>query len=200
MPGVSSRSRDGDGSGSVSPNGDLQTVHYREQVLRQLGTTHASLVTANQVHGSRTVIVQTRPRQPFPDTDGLLTKTAGLPLAVYVADCCAVYLVDRRTPAIGLLHSGKKGTKANIAGHAIASMQQAFQTNPGDVLAVLGPSIGPCHYEMDIGSEIEKQLRDAGVRDIVHPRLCTACHLDHFYSYRAEKGQTGRMLAVLMLI
>lgn len=174
-------------------------VAYHERVLGQLGTTRTSLVTANQVHGSQIVIVRTRPRLPIPDTDGLLTKAAGLPLGVYVADCCAVYLVDRKTPAIGLLHAGKKGTQANIAGEAIASMQRAFQTDPADVLAVLSPCIGPCHYEMDIPTEIERQLRQAGVRDVVNPRICTGCHLDEFYSYRVEKGQTGRMLAVMML-
>jgi hypothetical protein len=175
-------------------------VRYHEDVLNALGTTRTSLVTANQIHGSQIVVVRTRPRLPIPDTDGLLTKVAGLPLGVYVADCCAVFLVDRKTPAIGLLHSGKKGTQENIAGEAIASMQRAFKTDPGNVLAVLSPCVGPCHYEMDISTRIEEQLRAAGVRDIVNPRLCTACDLDRFYSYRAEKGQTGRMLATMMLI
>lgn len=174
-------------------------VHHHEAVLNALGTTRTSLVTAHQVHGSQICVVRTRPRLPIPDTDGLLTKAAGLPIGVYVADCCAVYLVDRKTPAIGVLHSGKKGTLADIAGEAIDSMRRAFQTDPQDVLAVLSPCVGPCHYEMDVPGEIERQLRTAGVIDVVNPSICTACDLDRFYSYRAEKGQTGRMLAVMML-
>lgn len=185
-------------NGSV-PLDHGKLVIYHEAVLNTLETTRTSLVTANQVHGSQICVVRTRPRLPIPDTDGLLTKTAGLPIGVYVADCCAVYLVDRRTPAIGLLHSGRKGTLAGIAGEAIDSMRRAFDTRPSDVLAVLGPCVGPCHYEMDIPSAIGKQLRDAGVGEIVNSGICTACDLDRFYSYRAEQGQTGRMLAVMML-
>jgi YfiH family protein len=175
-------------------------VHYHERVLNRLGTTRTSLVTANQVHRSQVVIVRTRPRLPIPDTDGLLTKVAGLPLGVYVADCCAVYLVDRKTPAIALLHSGRQGTRSNIAGDAVASMQRAFQSDPADILAVLSPCIGPCHYEFDIPGTIEEQLRAAGVREIVNLRVCTGCHVEHFYSYRVERGRTGRMLAVMMLV
>lgn len=174
-------------------------VRYHEDVLNQLDTTRTSLVTANQVHGSRVVVVRTRPRLPISETDGLLTQSRGLPLGVYVADCCAVYLADRKTPAIGLLHAGKRGTQANIAGAAIGSMQRAFGTEPGNVLAVLSPCIRPCHYEMDIPAAIERQLRDAGVADVVNTGVCTACDTEQFYSYRAEKGDTGRMLAVLML-
>lgn len=157
-------------------------------------------MSANQTHGSQIAIVRTRPRLPIPDADGLITKAAGLPLGVYVADCCAVFLVDHKTHAIGLLHSGRKGTLAHIAAGAIGSMQHAFQTDPSDVLAVLSPCVGPCHYEMDIPATIEQQLRGAGVRDVINPRICTACHLEQFYSYRAEKGQTGRMLAVMMMV
>jgi copper oxidase (laccase) domain-containing protein len=78
-------------------------------------------------------------------------------------------------------------------------MRQRFGTNAAECLAFIGPSIGPCHYEMDIWSGIETQLRETGVRDIHNPRVCTACHLDRYYSYRAEQGQTGRMLAILAL-
>ncbi len=134
-----------------------------------------------------------------PMVDALVTATNGLPLVIRCADCAAVFIVDQHTPAIGLIHSGKKGTLANIAGNTLAMMGQRYGTDPRNCLAFIGPSIGPCHYEMDIWSGIEGQLREAGVRDIHNPRLCTACHLDRYFSYRAEKGQTGRMLAVLSL-
>ena len=52
---------------------------------------------------------------------------------------------------------------------------------------------------MDLWTPIEDQLRATGVRDLHHPRICTACHLDRYYSYRAEQGRTGRMLALLVL-
>jgi copper oxidase (laccase) domain-containing protein len=134
-----------------------------------------------------------------PMVDALVTTAKDLPLVIRCADCAAVFIVDRHTPAIGLIHSGKKGTLANIAGNTLAMMTQRYGTDPRDCLVMIGPSIGPCHYEMDIWSGIEGQLREAGVREIHNPRICTACHLDRYFSYRAEKGHTGRMLAVLSL-
>jgi copper oxidase (laccase) domain-containing protein len=124
--------------------------------------------------------------------DALITWQPDLPLVIRCADCAPVFIVDRTTPAIALIHSGKKGTLANVVGATLQKMT-------GDCLAVIGPSIGPCHYEMDIWAGIEQQLREAGVRDIHNPRICTACRLDRYFSYRAEKGQTGRMFAVLAL-
>jgi hypothetical protein len=135
----------------------------------------------------------------LPLVDALATSARNLPLVIRCADCAAVFLVDRRTPAVALVHSGKKGTSADIVGNTLTTMAQRFGTDPGECLALISPSIGPCHYEMDIWNGIEEQLREAGVRDIHNPRVCTACHLDRYYSYRAEKGQTGRMLAVFAL-
>ncbi len=131
--------------------------------------------------------------------DALATSVRNLPIVIRCADCAAVFLVDRRTPAIALVHSGKKGTAANIVGSTMVTMRQKFGTNPADCTALISPSIGPCHYETDIWSDLERQLRQAGVSDIHNPRVCTACHLDRYFSYRAEKGQTGRMFAVLAL-
>ncbi len=152
---------------------------------------------ADQPHGAG-VAHATGPGE-HTGADALITRIAGLPLVVRVADCAAVYLVDRRTPAIGLIHSGKKGTQLNIAGATVVAMEREFGTDPGDCLAVISPSIGPCHYEVDLWAGIEAQLRAAGVREIHNPRCCTACHLDRFYSYRAEKGHTGRHLAKICI-
>ena len=66
-------------------------------------------------------------------------------------------------------------------------------------MAFISPSIGPCHYEVDLWDGIERQLREMGVCEIHNPRVCTACHLDRYFSYRAEQGRTGRMFAVLAL-
>jgi copper oxidase (laccase) domain-containing protein len=78
-------------------------------------------------------------------------------------------------------------------------MEAQLGTCLQNCLAFISPSIGPCHYEMNIWSGIEQQLRNAGVADIHNPHICTACHLDRYFSYRAEHGKTGRMLAVLSL-
>jgi YfiH family protein len=176
---------------------DTKADGYQETVCRAAGFDPCGAAWAEQTHGNGVVAV-TGPGYT-PVADGLVTRKPGLPLIVRCADCAAVYVVDRRTAAIGLAHSGKKGTQANIAGNMLATMAAAFGTRPSDCVAVISPCIGPCHYEVDLWAGIEAQLRAAGVEEIHGPRVCTACHLDRYYSYRAEKGQTGRMYALLAL-
>jgi len=174
---------------------DTKADDFQQRFVESLG--FANFARAGQPHGAR--IGHVSFSTCIKDVDGLVTRTPNLPLVVRCADCAAVFIADRTTPAIGLVHSGKKGTEARIATQALVAMQRDFGTTPHDCLAFISPSIGPCHYEMDIWSAIEQQLRDSGVRQIHNPRICTACHLDRYFSYRAEKGKTGRMLAVLAL-
>lgn len=178
---------------------DTRADEFEGRVLTALGFASGRFASAEQTHGHGVAVVFETTGQRVPLVDALVTSTKHLPLVIRCADCAAVFIVDRRAPAIALVHSGRKGTLANIVGNTLATMQQRFGTDPADCLAFIGPSIGPCHYEMDIWSGIEQQLREAGVRDIHNPRICTACHLDRYFSYRAERGQTGRMLAVLAL-
>jgi len=175
---------------------DTKSEEFEGRVLQSLGFTASA--SAEQPHGAGVAIVQA-PTSPIPDVDALATRRPNLALVIRCADCAAVFVVDRATPAIALIHSGKKGTQANIVGNAIDTMHREFATVARDCIAFISPSIGPCHYEMDIWSGVEAQLRDAGVREIHNPRTCTACHLDRYFSYRAEKGNTGRMFALLSL-
>jgi copper oxidase (laccase) domain-containing protein len=78
-------------------------------------------------------------------------------------------------------------------------MGQEFGVGPGDLIAQLSPCIRPPHYEIDFATEIARQCRNAGIKEIHDCGVCTACDLEHYYSYRAEKGKTGRMLALLAL-
>src|SRR6266567_3432156 len=131
----------------------IDVSHDKAEVLKRLDAVHYEirnaidvgdwpLFTAEQIHGNEIGVVETCSRGPvgreFPGCDGIITNQRGIALGVYVADCCAVYIVDSKTPAIGLV-----------------------------------------------------QIHDSDV--------CTACDLDRYYSYRAEKGKTGRMLALLGL-
>ena len=177
---------------------DTKVDEFEERFVIAQGFSPDSYASAEQPHGN-TITVPGKGARRVPHADALATCETGLPLVVRCADCAAVYVVDRQTPAIALIHSGKKGTLGNIVGHTVFRMQMEFDTHPHDCLAFIGPSIGPCHYELDIWSGIERQLHDAGVREIHNPRVCTACHLDRYFSYRAEKGKTGRMFALLAL-
>jgi YfiH family protein len=178
---------------------DTKADDFEARALLTLGFVSNRFVSAEQTHGNGVAAVFETTGERVPMVDALVTNTKDLPLVIRCADCAAVFIVDRHTPVIALVHSGKKGTLANVVGNTLTVMRQRFGTDPGDCLSLIGPSIGPCHYEMDIWSGIEGQLREAGVREIHNPRICTACHLDRYFSYRAERGHTGRMLAVLSL-
>jgi copper oxidase (laccase) domain-containing protein len=177
----------------------LDAAHRAARV--KLGMGHGFLATAEQVHGKRVAVID-RPLKgdrSFADADGLVTNQHGISLGIYVADCCAVFLVDPVRRAIGLVHSGKKGSALAIVKEAIAAMQKHFKTRPQDLIVQLSPCIRPPHYEIDFAAEIVRQARAAGVEQVHDSNICTACALTRYYSYRAEKGRTGRMLALLGL-
>ena len=178
---------------------NLDKVHRQARQLLGLGD--QKFITVRQVHGDKIARVDSVPAADhcFEDCDGLVTNQRDVCLGVYVADCCAVYLVERNARAIGLVHSGKKGTALGVVRRAIESMRQKFGIESGDLIVQLSPCIRPPHYEIDFAADIVRQCRDAGIEEIFDGGICTACDLDHYYSYRAEKGRTGRMLALLGL-
>jgi len=187
----------------------IDVVTDRETALTRLWSVHREaadelgfsgpFVTAEQVHGHLVTRVNAAQSDPTPGADGLITSTPGLTLAIYVADCAAVYLADKTGKAIGLVHSGKKGTEQNITGQAITAMQREFGTNPADLIVQIAPCIRPPHYEIDFAADIIRQARAAGVQDVHDCGTCTASDPETYYSYRREKGQTGRLLALLAL-
>ena len=183
---------------TLRTSADTKADDFERRFVAAQGFSPDSYACAEQPHGN-SVGVPTREARRMPDVDALATCEPGLPLVVRCADCAAVYLVDRGRPAIALIHSGKKGTLGNIVGNMIERMRSQFGTRPQDCVAFISPSIGPCHYEVDLWSTIDRQLQEERVREIYSPRVCTACHLDRYFSYRAEKGKTGRMLALLAL-
>jgi polyphenol oxidase len=180
---------------------DTKADDFPQRMLQSLG--FSRFATAEQTHGNGVAVVTDLSGRldpsTFPGVDALVTRAANLPLVIRCADCAGVFVVDRATPAIALVHSGKRGTLANVVGNTLATMREAFGTDPRQCVAVISPSIGPCHYEMDIWSGVEGQLREAGVLEVHNPRVCTACQIDRYFSYRAERGHTGRMFAVLAL-
>ncbi len=133
-----------------------------------------------------------------PEVDGLISLAAGEMLGIYVADCGAIWLADRGSGAVGLLHSGKKGTELGILTGAVARMGREFGTRPEDLVVVLGPCIRPPDYEVDFAREIARQAEIAGVGEFHDEGRNTAGDLAAYYSYRLEKGRTGRMLALIV--
>jgi polyphenol oxidase len=192
----------------------IDVSHDKAEVLKRLDTAHHKirnaigmgdwpLFTSQQIHGSKIAAADDCSRRPvggdFPGCDGIITNQRGVALGVYVADCCAVFIVDPKTPAIGLVHSGRKGTELGVVPNAIEQMINRFTSDPANMIVQLSPCIRPPHYEVDFAAEIVNQCRALGVKEIHDPGICTAYDLDRYYSYRAEKGKTGRMLALIGL-
>jgi copper oxidase (laccase) domain-containing protein len=178
----------------------LEAAHL--EIRRTLGVADLPLLTAEQIHGNKVAIVDLpiHSDKHFTGCDGLITNQRGITLGIHVADCCAVYIVDPKTPAIGLVHSGKKGTELAVVTNAIMQMNSRFGSKASDLIVQLSPCIRPPHYEIDFAAKIIEQVRNHGVEKIYDSGVCTACQLDRYYSYRAEKGRTGRMLALLGLL
>jgi len=199
----------------------IDVAHDKTEVLERLDAAHREirnavgmgewpLFTAEQVHGSNIAVIDEVgsarcadrtpqrgvPTKEFPACDGIITNQRGVALGIYVADCCAVYIVDPKTPAIGLVHSGRKGTKLGVVTNAVRQMINRFGSDPAEMIVQLSPCIRPPHYEVDFAAHIIRQCRTFGIHQIHDSGTCTACDLERYYSYRAEKGKTGRMLAV----
>ena len=176
----------------------LTPVH--EQVLAEGGIAPKMLRRAQQVHGNKVALVgDIGCSFPVEGVDGLFCGgKADCCLGIYVADCAAVWIYDTETGCRGLVHSGKLGTQQNIVGELLRSMRKTLGVQPQNCVAVISPCIRPPHYEVDIPTAIKTQLAEAGLapENIMDSELDTAADLDTFYSYRVEKGKTGRMLAL----
>ena len=147
----------------------------RARLLRKLKVQDASgnpwpLVTLNQIHSS---VIHRVTQPPYPgaqsDTgqpaalrpqalggDGLITNARGVLLAVKVADCLPVIVADRKRKAVGVFHAGWRGTVQRIVEKGIGEMRRQLGCDPANLIAVIGPGIGACCYE--IGEEVENEF------------------------------------------
>ena len=170
---------------------------YHQTVLQGLGP--RVLRIGQQIHGNEVAVVDRGSPQKTPGVDALITNDPEVVLGIYVADCCAIYFVDPVRVVIGIAHSGRKGTEQNIAGMALERIVTGFGSAPQDLVVQLSPCIRPPFYEVDFAAQIVNQLQAGGVRQIYDGGENTGADLERFYSYRMEKGSTGRMLAFLTL-
>jgi len=128
----------------------------RELLCQAVGVDIALAVTSQQVHASHIHFAQAADAgrgahdhaAAVPATDALATDQPGLPLMLFYADCVPVLILDPVRPAVAVCHAGWKGTLARIAAKTVLAMSEHYGTNPGDCLVGIGPSIGPCCYEV----------------------------------------------------
>jgi len=215
---------------SVSVPDEKDNVYAnRRRAYGLYGRDTGSVVHAHLVHGNDVARVTRADDGTWASrVDGIITDEPGCALTMNFADCAPILLYDPRRRAIGIGHAGWKGAIVDLPGAMVRAMQQTFGSRPQDLLAAVGPCIGPCCYEVgqevisavhDAFSRPEALLRDnggarpyfdlpaanrvnlqrAGVQQVEMSGYCTACRTDLFFSHRAEKGRTGRFGAILML-
>lgn len=178
----------------------LERLAEQHDIVRaELGIADQTFIIGEQVHGREVAVVDAHSPVPVGSVDGLITADPRVSLGIYVADCCAVYLVEPERRVIGLLHSGRKGSELGITAAAIERMRAEFGCDPAKMVVQLSPCIRPPHFEIDFAALIHRDCEAAGVRQVFDCGTCTGTNVDRYYSYRIEKGKTGRMLALLAL-
>jgi len=136
---------------SASSGDDTSVVESNRRRLNSaLGIKPGMIKTIRQVHGSDVYELSnpdaSRPRAGF---DAIVTRIPGVAVSVLTADCVPILLYDPVKGVVAAVHAGWSGTVSGIVGRAVRTMEQSFGTSTGDLLAAIGPSIGPCCYEVD---------------------------------------------------
>jgi YfiH family protein len=201
----------------LGPSGHETRDASRTRVAAALEST-GRLLLLTQVHGCA---IETAPWAGHPEADAGMAEGPGLLVGVETADCLPVLLVDPRRRAVAAVHAGWRGTADGIATRAVRALVTGG-SDPGDLLAALGPGIGPCCYEvgdelraafgydaeavfrrgprgkphLDVRLANKRQLWRSDVRpENVHSvDECTYCRADLYHSFRRDGKRAGRMI------
>lgn len=195
-------------------------------ICNYLGIKRENLISPKQTHTSNIESAQIV-KTDYPDTDGLILNNKEQAIFLNFADCTPVILYDKKQNAGAVSHAGWRGTAGRIAIKTIEKMKDKFGSLPENIIAVIGPAISLCCY--NVGDEVfeklketvsdfeglyeikngekfvdlkhinARQLEEAGVKNIDVCPYCTCCNNDMFFSYRKENATTNRHSAVLML-
>jgi YfiH family protein len=206
---------------NVSYDTGDEASKVRENLRRVRAATEcSSLIYARQSHSSNIVALQQYPRidptatYPLDGKDGFITQLPDLLMMIKVADCQAIFLYDAKKTVAAAIHAGWRGSVQDILGNAVQLMRYHFDCEPRDIVAAIGPSLGPCcaefrHWQQELPHSFSRfqlnekhfdfwaisrhQLLEAGLlrENIEIAGLCTKCYPGTFYSYRGE-GETGR--------
>jgi YfiH family protein len=210
------------------PDDPQRVVANRERMAHSVGWEPGRIVSARQVHGTH-VAVATREMaggSELPGTDALVTDEPGLLLMLKFADCVPVVMWDPVRRVVALVHAGWRGTVAGAPAATLEFMMSRYGSQPGDVLAGIGPSIGPCCYQVgrEVATQAEQVFAGAGVvsagpdgtphfdlwaanaetlmragvseEKIAVGGICTRCRNDLFFSHRASGSPSGRFAVV----
>ena len=155
------------------------------------GVPRHHLLFLRQVHGHTIAIARQGDADQWvpPTADGVISKDSAAALVVRVADCTPILLADRRTGAVAAIHAGWRSTMQRIAAEGVAALQRELGSNPSDLVAAIGPSLGSCCGEM--GEEVVAAFREAGHGDNVIARWFTRepGRRPHFDLWKANSDQ-----------
>lgn len=199
----------------------------RENWDRLREATGLSFARVRQVHGCRVVDAGAE-TGPVEEADGVVAAAPGVAACVSVADCVPVLLADPRSGAVAAIHAGWRGTIDGAAAAGVRALVERHGARPGDLLAAIGPGIGPCCFEVsrdlaarfrDEVAPVTASVRDQGSRvdlwranelllrrEGLAPRhvevlgRCTSCEDRVFFSHRRERGVTGRQVAFVSAV
>lgn len=132
-------------------------VENRKELARLLGINAEQLVFPRQTHTSTVFTVNVIPEQEITETDALITNQPGICICVQTADCVPILLFDPVEKVAAAVHAGWRGTVQKIVVETVREMQKEYKSNPANLKAAIGPSIGPVVYE--VGSEVEQAAR-----------------------------------------
>lgn len=146
---------------------------------RAMGFDCRNLVFSDQTHTSNVRVVTEADRgkgfireKDYRDVDGLVTNVPGLVLATFYADCVPLFLVDPVHRAVGLSHSGWKGTVGKIGKRTVELMKEQYGTRPEDLTAAIGPSICQDCYEVsgDVIGQFQEAFEEAYWKEIFYEK------------------------------
>lgn len=129
-------------------NIDMASKYDKENLCKELNMNFENLTNNKQTHSDIVNIIKKEDIGKIKEGDALVTNLKKTPLLVFVADCVPVAIVDPKKEAVALCHAGWRGTYSKITQKSIENMEKLYGTNPEDLVCVLGPSIGPCCYEV----------------------------------------------------
>jgi hypothetical protein len=196
-------------------------VENRRVFFEKLGISEAQFASSYQVHGDNIQVVSEPGRAE--GYDALITNQRNVFVGVTVADCTPILIYDALNNAVGAVHAGWRGTVAQIVFKTLQTMQQTYGTQASACYVYVGTCIDECSFE--VGAEVAEQfgadfkrfdatlgkylidLKRANAAQLsafgipasqieISP-YSTITHNEDYFSYRLEKGQTGRMLAVI---
>ncbi len=152
-----------------------------------IGLNHEELVFSHQVHKTNIHLVTNKDKgkgiskpRDYSEVDGLITNVPGIPLVTFYADCVPLYFVDTKNKAIGLSHSGWRGTVGKIGEKTVVAMKEKFKSSPENIIALIGPSICKDCYEVsgDVAKEFYNVFTKEQYKDILDEKDNNKYQLD----------------------